>query len=106
MVSSDRREPPSNHEGVLVDWIQEARLHGDALVIANPLPVENGQTPKHFRKDHRARIVTNSLGQVLDFCIGARGQHQRGAQRAQLHPNPCHKIKPARGFGKIEINHA
>ncbi|KTC44155.1 3-dehydroquinate dehydratase [Pseudomonas fluorescens ABAC62] len=23
----------SNHEGVLVDWIQEARLHGDALVI-------------------------------------------------------------------------
>ncbi|UUQ64358.1 3-dehydroquinate dehydratase [Pseudomonas fuscovaginae UPB0736] len=23
----------SNHEGVLVDWIQEARLNGDALVI-------------------------------------------------------------------------
>lgn len=23
----------SNHEGVLVDWIQEARLHADALVI-------------------------------------------------------------------------
>ncbi|QXQ17082.1 type II 3-dehydroquinate dehydratase [Pseudomonas tolaasii] len=23
----------SNHEGVLVDWIQEARLHGDAIVI-------------------------------------------------------------------------
>ncbi|AZP71394.1 3-dehydroquinate dehydratase [Pseudomonas poae] len=23
----------SNHEGVLVDWIQEARLHADAIVI-------------------------------------------------------------------------
>ncbi|SFP05223.1 type II 3-dehydroquinate dehydratase [Pseudomonas sp. NFPP28] len=23
----------SNHEGVLVDWVQEARLHADALVI-------------------------------------------------------------------------
>ena len=23
----------SNHEGVLVDWIQEARLHSDAIVI-------------------------------------------------------------------------
>ena len=30
-LSLDFRQ--SNHEGVLVDWIQEARLHGDALVI-------------------------------------------------------------------------
>lgn len=30
-LSLDFRQ--SNHEGVLVDWIQEARLHADALVI-------------------------------------------------------------------------
>ena len=30
-LSLDFRQ--SNHEGVLVDWIQEARLHSDALVI-------------------------------------------------------------------------
>ncbi|WP_312495367.1 type II 3-dehydroquinate dehydratase [Pseudomonas cremoris] len=30
-LSLDFRQ--SNHEGVLVDWIQEARLHADAIVI-------------------------------------------------------------------------
>ncbi|MBF6028574.1 3-dehydroquinate dehydratase [Pseudomonas sp. P115] len=30
-LSLDFRQ--SNHEGVLVDWIQEARLHSDAIVI-------------------------------------------------------------------------
>ena len=30
-LSLDFRQ--SNHEGVLVDWVQEARLHADAIVI-------------------------------------------------------------------------
>ncbi len=78
---------------------------GVAVGIADALPGEHRPPRQRLGEGDRALLVGGLLGHRLDGRIAARRHHQRGGQRAQLHPDAGREVVPARRVGQVERQH-